>query len=674
MRVKMTKRPDIQGLRALAVSLVIVFHVWPAALPGGFVGVDVFFVISGYLISRLLLRELTDTGRISVTRFWARRVQRLLPAAFVTLLACAVLLLVVLPTPYWRDNLAGIIASAFYVQNWQLVASATDYSSAGREQTITQHFWSLAVEEQFYLFWPLLLAPLAALAPLAGRLRASSALVATILAASLAYSIYESQHGKALAYFSTFTRAWELAAGALILFLPSLTAKSPELRTGLAWIGVTVILASAVAISSADPFPGYLALAPVLGTMAVIYAATDDTSSALARVFALRPVQWLGDASYSAYLWHWPIVMAVPYLVADSPTASISVLALTLLLAGLSKRFVEDLFLHRDARTARPPRFWYGFAATGMAVVVAIAVPVWLGSVSRPQPVELAQYLADPPAAIDHTLALDRWPTANEQPGDSAQAPEWKEDRCLDVLDEVTVNRCTYGREEADRRMTVIGDSWAVHFLPALRSGFPEWRIQVLTLGQCPIGRVEVHKEGRLDAFEQCTTHRELVLERLAADPPDLIVAADSSHSTLSRLVSGRTGDRAYDELESGYERAYSDLARLPSPVLILESPPRANCLSHVHSSPRTCAVSERTRFERSISRMKLALADDMGFAAVDTMGFFCSRDMICPDQIGSTLVKADGAHISGRFSKAWGPLLAEEIFRAQGRLKVQPE
>lgn len=163
--LELKKREDIQGLRALALVLVIAFHIWPAALPGGFVGVDVFFVVSGYLISRHLLREHNETGTISVSAFWARRVRRLLPAAFVTLLGCQLTVFILLPVPSWRDNLAGIIASASYVQNWQLVASATDYLGGARQVTVVQHFWSLSVEEQFYPVWPLVLVTPAERAP-----------------------------------------------------------------------------------------------------------------------------------------------------------------------------------------------------------------------------------------------------------------------------------------------------------------------------------------------------------------------------------------------------------------------------------------------------------------------------------------------------------------------------
>lgn len=661
----MVKRKDIQGLRALAVSLVVVFHVWPAALPGGFVGVDVFFVISGYLICGILLRELRETGSISLSAFWVRRIRRLLPAAFVTLLVSLLLVLAVFPPYVWRDHLAGIVASAFYVQNWQLVAAATDYAAAGGDVTIAQHFWSLAVEEQFYVFWPLLLIAMAAVVRV-GRDRAVLALTLGIFATSLAYSIYESHQGKALAYFSTFTRAWEFAAGALILHLPALRAEHEQRRTALAWIGVAAILAGAIITSTRDPFPGYIALLPVLGTVCLIWAATDNTRSGLARVLSLRPVQWLGDASYSIYLWHWPLVIVIPMFVVGPVAYGTTTIALTLLLAGLSKRFVEDPPLRRDREKPVAPRTWYGFATLGMTMFVAIAVPIWQRPATEIRPVELGQYFENPRAAIEQTLLLEAWPEANEPPGRSALPPEWIEDRCLDVRDEATAARCTYGPQDASRTMIVIGDSWANHFLPALRSGFPDWRIRVLTLGQCPIARVDVRRFDRADVFDACTKHRESVLERLASEaPPDLIVAADSNSSTLVRLMSGRTGQAAYEELESGYRAVFSELARVQAPVVILESPPQANCVAHPRSSPRDCTPNHLTEFQRVLSQMKLELAAEAGLAPVDTVGFFCSKELVCPDVIGKTLVKADGAHISGQFSKAWGPVLAKVILRS---------
>lgn len=665
MRPRESKRQDIQALRALAVSLVIVFHLWPAVLPGGFVGVDVFFVISGYLISQTLLRELEETGTVSIQHFWARRIRRLLPAAFLTLGACLLVLFTVLPVPYWRENLSGIIASALYVQNWQLIAGATDYLGAEQKATLVQHFWSLSVEEQFYVFWPLLLV-LATLVPSARRARRGAALVIAVLAFSLAYSIYESQHTRALAYFSTFTRAWEFAAGALVLFLPSVGAKHAVFRVALAWIGLASILISGVIISSDSRFPGYMAIVPVGGTMAVIYAAIGERRSLLAGGFALRPIQWLGDVSYSAYLWHWPLLLAAAHLVADSSAVKASVVALTLLLAGSSKRYVEDFFLYRSQWSFRPAGFWYRSAAAGTLAIGLATIPVWRSSISEPKPVDLAAFLQHPGEAIEHTLALDRWASANERPGDAAQAPEWKEDSCLDIVDDSAADRCVYGAADADETMALIGDSWAVHFLPALRSGFPHWRIQVLTLGQCPIAALDVHKHDRVDVFELCRAHREFVLKRLAASMPDLIIAADSNYSTLSRLISGSTGAAAYDELEAGYRHAYSRLATLSSPVIVLESPPMANCLTDIHQSPRTCAPHDPTKFEHSLTRMKIAVAKELGLDAVDTTAFFCSSDLVCPEQIGDTLVKADGAHIAGRFAKAWGPALAQAIRSAQ--------
>ena len=660
----MRKRNDIQALRALAVSLVLVFHVWPAALPGGFVGVDVFFVISGYLITRLLLRELDSTGSVSLLGFWARRIRRLLPAGFVTLIACVLLALAFLPSHSWRQHFLGIAASAFYVQNWHLVATATDYAMADGEATIAQHFWSLAVEEQFYLLWPLLLTCVTLLFKTRRR-RAYFALSIGICVVSLGYSIYESNHGKALAYFSTFTRAWEFVAGALIVFLPALRSEYVALRTALAWTGLSAIFVSAVITSVSDPFPGYIALVPVVGTMFVIYSASDDIQIGLLRLLSWRPVTWLGDASYSVYLWHWPLVIVAPKLISDPLASGASVLLLTLMLAGLSKNYVEDPFLRSDRWTQLPTRAWYGFAATGMLSFVAITVPFLQRADAEADPIELEQYLENPLAAIEYTLSLDEWPLSNEPPGRTALPVEWTEHGCLGIVDEATADRCTYGPQEAAKTMILIGDSWAFHFLPALRSGFPEWRIRVLTLGQCPIANVDVHEFDRLDSFEACITHRSSVLDSLSTSQADLIIAEDSDLSTLQRLMSGNRGKAAYDELKAGYQATFSKLAQLPVPVVVLTSPLQVNCSSQVHESPVACQPNEVSDFQRMLTMMKLSVASENGLGAVDTVGYFCSTDLVCPNLIGNILVKADASHISGRFSRALGPVLAKEILRS---------
>src|SRR4051794_15888134 len=267
-------REEIQALRALAVVLVVVYHYWPAVAPAGFVGVDVFFVISGFLITDMLLREVTARGTVSLPRFWARRARRLLPAALLTIAVCAVATLVFVPVTYWEQFFGEMRASAAYVQNWHLAGAAVDYF-APHDRSPVRHFWSLSAEEQFYLVWPLLLLAGVGVARLAGRVRVTRGAIAAVLAvataASLAYSVLATAADPLIAYFSTPARAWEFGAGGL-LALAAADARRPRARAALSWVGLAAILLAALAHTARTDFPGWVALLPVLGALAVMRA------------------------------------------------------------------------------------------------------------------------------------------------------------------------------------------------------------------------------------------------------------------------------------------------------------------------------------------------------------------------------------------------------------------
>ena len=304
-------RPEIQALRAAAVLLVVVAHLWPSALPGGYVGVDVFFAISGFLITSLLLREIDRTGGLSLSDFWARRARRILPAALVTLLFCAIATILFVPLTYWQQFLAELRASTAYVQNWQLADSAVDYFAADNGPSPVQHFWSLSAEEQFYVVWPLLL--LLAVGLTRGRAarvrrRAIVVTIGALTVASLAYSLHHTAANPAAAYFITPTRAWEFGVGGLLAMLPHVERPAGVKWAVLSWVGLAGIGVAAAFFSPDTPFPGYAALLPVLGALAVIAAGAPTGRWAPTRGLELPPVQYLGNVSYSVYLWHWPLL------------------------------------------------------------------------------------------------------------------------------------------------------------------------------------------------------------------------------------------------------------------------------------------------------------------------------------------------------------------------------
>ncbi|MEV1131398.1 acyltransferase [Agromyces sp. NPDC049794] len=342
-------RPEIQALRAVAVGCVLLYHFWPAVMPAGFVGVDVFFVVSGFLITGLLLRDAERHDRVRLKEFYVRRSRRILPAAMAVLTACAAATLLFVPRREWGPFLQQTLSSALYVENWHLARDLQIPARADLASTPVQHFWSLSVEEQFYLVWPLLIILALWLAARSGRRRTemlAAVLVVTTVASFVHGSLLTLQDNN-LAYFSTLARGWEFGVGGLLALLPrSEGDRLRRTRAAAGWAGLAAIAFAALAFTDGDRFPGTIALLPVLGTAAIIWAGMPRAAMSLAPVAGWRPVQWFGDISYSLYLWHWPIIMFTPYITGQ-PTPAIGMVLLLLLSIGIadaSKRWIEDPF------------------------------------------------------------------------------------------------------------------------------------------------------------------------------------------------------------------------------------------------------------------------------------------------------------------------------------------
>ncbi|MDH4365316.1 MAG: acyltransferase, partial [Acidimicrobiia bacterium] len=310
-------RTDIDALRALAVGLVVLFHMRAPRFEAGFVGVDVFFVLSGFLITGVLLDELGGAGRVRLGRFWARRIRRLLPASALVVVAVMAVSWVAGSPLRWSYLSRTAAATSLYGANIFFAAQANDYFAADVRSNPLLHYWSLSVEEQFYVMWPLLFAGLAwavgRLGPERSR-RLVPAVIAALVVASFSYSAWVSAHAATTAYYSTVSRAWEFGAGAL---LASLMRRRPggvdrswpdPARVALAALGLVVILASLLTIEPASAFPVPYGLLPVVGTVLFLTAEVRPASVA-GRLAGLAPVQYIGRLSYSWYLWHWPFLV-----------------------------------------------------------------------------------------------------------------------------------------------------------------------------------------------------------------------------------------------------------------------------------------------------------------------------------------------------------------------------
>ncbi|WP_306894487.1 acyltransferase family protein [Agromyces albus] len=376
-----TVRPEIQALRAVAVCAVVLHHGWPAVAPAGYMGVDVFFVVSGFLITGLLLRDAGSARRISLKRFYERRARRILPAAVATLLAVSVLTLLFVPQREWSGFFREIVTSTLYVENWQLAADSQNPARDDLRSTPVQHFWSLSVEEQFYLVWPFLVVGSLWFARVRGASVRTVAAVALVVVtiASFAYGVALTAADHNLAYFSTIARGWEFGIGGL-LALAAAPVGRERLRTVISWLGIALIVVPIVTFTGVTVFPGWVAVIPVAGTLAVIWAGMPLTSWSTARLTGLAPVQWVGDVSYSLYLWHWPVFMFVPYVtgVPSPPWLMVLLVGLSLAIAGLSKRWIEDPFRigTTDAPLRRPAVILSGLGvAAALLLVTGFAAP-----------------------------------------------------------------------------------------------------------------------------------------------------------------------------------------------------------------------------------------------------------------------------------------------------------
>jgi peptidoglycan/LPS O-acetylase OafA/YrhL len=632
-------RPEIQALRGIAVLAVVVYHLWPAALPGGFVGVDVFFVISGFLITGQIVREVERTGRLSLAGFWARRARRILPSALAVLAACALATKATVPETRWDGFFGEIAASAAYVENWHLADAAVDYQALDDAPSPVRHFWSLSVEEQFYVVWPLLV--LLALVLVRGRI---ALVLGVVTAASFAWSLHKTATDPAAAYFVTPARAWEFGAGGLLALLHARTPASAGPRRAaraLSLAGLAAMGAAGFAFDATTPFPGLAALLPVLGAAAVIHA----------RAFAFAPLERLGDISYSVYLWHWPLIVLGPELGAPA------LLAATLAAGWTTKLLVEDPF--RRLRLA--PRWTFAPAAAGTAAVLMLAsggAGALEEQVERDQ-VAMKRVLAKRPACFG-AAAIAR---GCEGPDTVVPSPLVAQDApnapCGVQPREGVLLPCVFGtpRDRAARELAVIGDSHASHWRAALRPVAKRngWRGTSLARTHCPFAAGDPGTKG--EDRERCLRWREQVPRYLARHPEiDTVIVAqwEGALATADEYLA------AWETLPPTIEHV---VVIRDNPQMLREGGTLA-CVERAADPARECA---RPREEALPPDPAVrAAARSPRATVVDLTEFFCDERW-CPPVIGGALVYKDANHITSVYAATLAPYLERRLARAVG-------
>ena len=663
------KRLDIQGMRALAVGVVLVYHVWPDLLPGGFIGVDVFFVLSGYLIIGSLARELERNGRIRLMEFYQRRIRRLLPAASVVLLVTVGLSLWVLAPSRLLRNLGDAVASSLQVANWRFAFGPDAYAEATAGVSPFQHFWSLAIEEQFYIVIPVLLMLIGTFAHVRRRSVRQMIVVALILVTALSFiwSVVQTFTSPSIAYFSTATRAWELLAGGLgALLIPRAIGHVASAVLGVS--GLLLVVASAAMFSTELPFPGALALIPVVGTVLLLAAGVAAKPGPITWVLERRPLTWVGDISYSLYLWHWPIVVVALSLFGpslgrlDGPV----VIAVSLVVAALSERFVERPFrvAHSSStrpQASRPYRVRREFIAGGAAIALTAAfaaVPLVVMTAQIAQARD-ANAVAYPGAGVfDGAQVPPGLPVLPDPRAANHDVSLANRDHCIEhdltaPTPDQPSTMCRYGPKDPTHHVMLVDDSHAAVLSTPLADlaeseGFG---LTALVRNGCPF--TVVSPGSAAEAIDPCEEQNLRSRELILREAPDTLVVTAMSPVGYERALSWSWP--SYEEAVSGYVEMLRPIADSATQVVVVRDTPNLpfsspDCVAGAPLADVGACAIERLDLEQQPDPLVDAAATLEGVVVVDLTPHIC-RPESCESVEGNVLVYRDN-HLTDTYAR----------------------
>ena len=707
-------RPELEGLRAVAVGLVLVYHAGFPKFHGGYVGVDVFFVLSGFLITGLIIRELRATGRIDLPQFYARRARRLLPAAAVALAGTLVLSVIFLPPLRVPDVAGDAAAASLYVSNLRFAFQATDYLASDLAPSPLLHFWSLGVEEQFYLFWPALLLVVAT-AGVGLRRRfggarrpagrdggegmapdATTRLIVAVLAVtgiSFVVSLILTDIAQPWAFFSLPARAWELGLGAILALGASRLAGLPRSVGGaLVGAGLVLVTLAGLVLQQSTPFPGTAALLPTAGAALVIAGGAAGAGTLPVRALTLAPMRFLGRISYSLYLWHWPILV-LPAAAIDGNLpllARIGLVVVSIAAATASQRWVEEPIrggrfvgrrVGRTLALAGTTSLIVALLAVGVGTAADASLPVGAaGPSDNPNALPVDPFAVLSPAPSTEPLASGSGgpsasPVASGRPPTAAgpvpadldpslaavrdDEPIIYTDGCH--LDQASIDpkSCVFGDTASQTTVVLLGDSHAAQWFPtfARLANVEHWKLVTLTKSACTPADVTVWNPTFKRAYTECDAWRAKAFDRITALHPALVVMAMSRTYTLVVGSATATVPQRPDLWDAGIAASLQRLSDAADHVVLIGDTPRSKvdppvCLSKHLGDALACATPSASSLDPKRTAGDLADAEAAGATFIDPTPWVCPSEP-CPVVIGSYLVFRDSHHLTTPFATA---------------------
>ena len=690
---KLSFRADIEGLRGIAVLLVLLFHASIPGFNGGFVGVDIFFVISGYLITGMLFREYETTGKISLRNFYARRVRRLLPASALVLVVTLIASILFLPSLSLPSVTVDISAAALYISNIVFAFRATDYFAAGAAPSPILHFWSLGVEEQFYLFWPAIFL-IVAYGAKKLRMRVGIAITAMGIS-SFAFATYLVTRAGPWAFFSLPTRAWELALGGILAAFGTKISKMPHwLAITLGWFGLSAVIYSGLFIKATAPFPSWPALTPTVGAAFLIAGGSRLSRFSPAPILARALPQFLGKISYSLYLWHWPLLM-LPLAWKGLPLniyerGGLALLAIPI--AYATQRWVEDPLRHGKLIGTLPRKNLLTAAAMALVIAGASFGTDYIVTNS-------AHYNAKPMTAEQKSAELEallnplaeNTKSANSRP-DTLASPvplnlepaliNAKNDRPLTYKDRCHTQEnlppsqlpCIYGDTTSNTTIALFGDSHALSWFPAMNIVAKKngWKLLSLTMSACSPSDIPGWDPSNSSVMKNCTLWRADSLKKISAAKPLVVVVAGTrgfetvdSHGKLllgqAKVAAWRAGmQRTADQLKL----ASKNIIYIGDAPLSMVDPPV--CLSAHPKNALDCATPLAKAIDNNWIAEETAMTIQERISFIDPGLWICPTSP-CPVVLGNLLIYMDGGHFTATFSAALASRLRRAISVATG-------
>ncbi len=696
-------RPDIEGLRSVAVLAVVLFHAGVPGVSGGFIGVDVFFVISGFLITGLLWREVNTAGTVHLRRFYGARARRLLPASAIVGVATAICSATLLPPLQARSVIVDGIASALYVGNYRFAAQGIDYLASDAPPSPFQHYWSLGVEEQFYLVWPALIIGTAWLVRRATRRtgpqvtssqRPYFIVLALVAAVSFLASLVATEAGPSFAFFSLPTRAWELATGGLVALTASQWRRLPPLPAAVVgWAGLAVILVTCSLLGTSTPYPGTAALFPVLGTALVIGAGCSTPSQGCGRALSLPPMRAIGQVSYSWYLWHWPVLLLAPPMLGH-PLGLAGRLIAAVVSGGLAVLTLK--LIENPIRFAAPVRrsamgsLALGGVATAVAVCVGLVLlllvplPVGRGPAAPPLTITVAsspagdnvgqldaavqQAFAQVQTAVAASADLKAVPSNLDPPlaDASADRSAMYVNGCLRSYLDVQQPECAMGDTAASTTVALVGDSHATMWSPAFQQVATQrhWRLEILGKVACPLMNLSITSAYLHRAYTECEQWRGQIIARLQVEHPRLVVLG------MSRGYRTGFGFTSYDPAWiDTLTRLVAQLRATGAEVLVLGPIPNMplrvpTCLSSHLDDATACSQPRSAVVNDSGIGAETAAVKAGGGQYIDITPLFCTVDR-CPVIVGNSLVYRDENHVTIEYARVLTPVISVLADRA---------